>query len=801
MNKRVPMKKAFAMCSFAVCLTAVLFAQVPTGTLTGTVNATGEALPFATVAIPNTPYGTTSDAAGNFELREVPAGTYTLEARMTGYHPERTEVVVAPGGTTSAYFTLREDVLSLSQVVVTGTRSAVPSYRSPVIVNTVSNRTFEATQSLTLSEGLRFTPGLRLENNCQNCGFTQLRMNGLDGPYSQILINSRPVFSALAGVYGLEMLPANMVERVEVVRGGGSALYGGNAIAGTVNIITKEPIENSFEVGLNQSFIDMDTPDRTITFNGAVVSDDLSKGITLYGYNREREPWDANGDGFSEVTQLRNNTFGFDGFWNTGERSKLKFGSYHIKEFRRGGNAFDLPPHQSQLTEQLDHGITGANISFEQYSEDFKHKFSVYGSGQWVERQSYYGAGGRILGPADTLITQDDILAINAYGRSRDYSMVGGLQYVFDINPQWMLTAGVEYTYNDVRDAMPGYGRFIDQQVGVMGNYAQLQYKPAERWTILAGGRLDVLDIQGVYDLADERFENSERFAAFVPRLSAMYDVTSKLKARASYAQGYRGPQAFDEDLHIETVGGSALFIRLDPNLDIERSESYTASLNYSEFAGKAQMNFVIEGFVTLLNNPFILSDQVGLDNGISVITKRNGSGARVQGINLEANLALNDKWVLQAGLTLQEAIYDEVEEIWAPEEGDDQALPATGTDRILRTPNAYGFYTLTYKPISRLQLSLSGIFTGSMDVPHVIDPGNEQTVIKRTPTFFEQNLKANYQLYQKDGYRIEVFGGITNLFNSFQDDFDMGPERDAGYVYGPMLPRTVFGGLKLAWN
>jgi outer membrane receptor for ferrienterochelin and colicins len=90
---------------------------------------------------------------------------------------------------------------------------------------------------VTLSEGLSFSPGLRIENDCQNCGFSQVRMNGMEGPYSQILINSHPIFSGLAGVYGLELIPTNMIERIEVVRGGGSALYGSNAIAGTINII------------------------------------------------------------------------------------------------------------------------------------------------------------------------------------------------------------------------------------------------------------------------------------------------------------------------------------------------------------------------------------------------------------------------------------------------------------------------------------------------------------------------------------------------------------------------------------
>ena len=116
---------------------------------------------------------------------------------------------------------------------------------APTLVNVVDLKLFETTNSSTLSQGLNFQPGVRVETNCQNCGFQQVRINGLDGPYTQILIDSRPVFSALSGVYGLEQIPASMIERVEVMRGGGSALFGSSAIAGTINIITKEPLRNS----------------------------------------------------------------------------------------------------------------------------------------------------------------------------------------------------------------------------------------------------------------------------------------------------------------------------------------------------------------------------------------------------------------------------------------------------------------------------------------------------------------------------------------------------------------------------
>ena len=775
----------------------LLIAQ--TGSLSGKITSEGELVPGITVMLVEINKGGISDKNGIYKIENIKPGNYTIRVSALGFRTIKDSISIRVGQNIERHYKLLEDILNIGEIVVTGTRNQIERYNAPVIVNTISNRTFQATQSLSIADGLSFSPGLRLENNCQNCGFTQLRMNGLEGPYSQILINSRPVFSALAGVYGLEMLPANMVEKVEVVRGGGSVLYGGNAIAGTVNIITKDPIKNTFEASINQAFTDFDTPDRTVVFNGAVVSDDLNKGVTFFGFNRDRNPWDANGDGFSEIVKLRNNTFGFDAFWNTTDRSKLKLGAYHITEFRRGGNNFHLMPHQTDLTEQLQHNILSTNISFEQYSKDFKHKFSTYASFQSVNRDSYYGGGGRILGEGDAL-TEDDIIAINAYGTSKDVSAVGGFQYNYEISNKLNLTAGTEYIFNDVLDDMPGYQRSIDQKVGTLGTYVQLEIKPTERLTFLAGGRFDQLNIDGRYNLIEDTYLNERSIGVFVPRLSALYKLREDLKLRASFAQGYRGPQAFDEDLHIETVGGSARFIQLDPNLTTERSNSALLSLNYDKTIGNKQFNFVAEGFYTELTNPFILSGQTELPNGVAVITKRNGSGATVAGVNLEANIALSNKLVLQSGITLQNALFNEVEEVWAPEEEDD-TTPIASTNRLLRTPNFYGFFSLTYNPTKKWSFSYSGVITGSMNIAHVIDPETEQTIIKSTPRFFENNIKISHVIKSSDDCDIQWFGGVQNLFNSFQQDFDMGPNRDAGYVYGPMRPRTIFMGLKFNLN
>ncbi|MGF1534543.1 MAG: TonB-dependent receptor domain-containing protein [Bernardetiaceae bacterium] len=752
----------------------------------GNVSSSEGRLPYAHVRIPALKLATITGVDGHFHIADVPAGRHTVVVTMVGFKAFSREMTFPQ--TDVATFVLSEDPIALQQVVVTGTRSEVPLLNAPVIVGRVSEQTFTATQSLTLAEGLSFSPGLRLENNCQNCGFTQLRMNGLEGAYSQILLNSRPIFSALMGVYGLEMLPANMIDRVEVIRGGGSVLYGGNAIAGTVNVLTRKPTENSFSAGLNYALLDGSTPDRTLTLNGTWIGEASKRGIGFYAFDRQRDFWDADGDGFSEITELRNTTLGADAFWELTPTSQIKSNIFLIREQRRGGDAFDLPPHQSQIAEALDHRILGGALSYEATTDDARHRIAAYASAQSTQRESYYGAGGRVLTEADTL-TPEDILAINAYGQAQDFTAVLGGQYHWAPNTSLTLSLGTEYQSSHIRDHMPGYQRRITQHVQTWGNFSQIEWKPTPKLTLLGGARLDLIDINGSYDFEDEQFVNQRQLPVFVPRLTLMYLLHDDLRLRAGFAQGYRAPQAFDEDLHIETVGGAARFIQLSPDLVAERASSINASLNYTRTLTRWEINLVAEGFYTQLSHPFITAEQQELPSGVSILTKRNGDGARVSGINTELNLAYRRSFVGQIGFTIQQARFDTPELLWASEDGEQ---PDTFTERILRTPNSYGFFALTYKPHSRWEINYSGVYTGTMDVPRVIDTQTEQTIVVRTPRFFEQNLKLTYKIAG-----LQLSAGIQNALNSFQPDFDRGPERDASYIYGPARPRTFFVGIR----
>lgn len=749
--------------------------------------------------------GTSSQASGDYQVK-VPAGTYKLTISSVGFKTITQDISLTENEVLSRNFSLEKDLLEIDQVVVTATRNIIPQYKSPVVVSKVAGHIFETTQSLSLAEGLNFTPGLRTETNCQNCGFNQLRINGLEGSYSQILVNGRPVFSSLAGVYGLEMIPANMIDRVEVVRGAGSVLYGGNAIGGTVNILTKDPTRNTFSVGNSLSLLKDGSPDNTLFANASVVSEDFDKGLTLFAYQRNRKPYDNNDDGYSEITKLHNTTFGADAFWNPTDNSKIKLNLNSINEFRRGGNKFDLLPHESDITEQLRHRILAGDLAFERFSEDLAHKFSLYTSAQYTDRDGYYGGG---LGYAvnskanfDNLSADDQeeyFKALAKYGHTTELVGVGGAQYAYTITPELNLSLGSEYKYDKVNDNYIGQNRSVDQVVRTYGNYLQVEWNPAKKLTLLGGSRYDYVDIKGSYRFAGVDKDSNKQISKFVPRLTAMYDITETLKLRGSFAQGYRAPQAFDEDLHTEVLDGDPIFVELDKDLTSETSNSYTASLNYTKREGNTQANLILEGFYTHINNRFINQDLTDIGNIKHKLKTNATDHLKIMGVNVEANFAFGSQWIWQTGFTYQQSRFSEQQTIWENEDPTDPKK--ISSDRVMRSPELYGYTTLSYTPIAALKLSYNGVFTGQMYVPHVIEAQSGEQVIVKSPNFYEQNLRAAYTFSLTDNYKLEVFAGVKNIFNQYQKDFDKGKDRDADYIYGPQHPRTYFMGLKLSLN
>ena len=721
---------------------------------------TEESIPYATILIVGTNLGTTSNDGGHFSFTDLKAGKYTLRVSSVGYITQEKEVVVSDNSTSLLHIQMVPDNFMTDEVVVSANRNEVSRKEAPVVVNVLSQKLFETVNSPDLAKSLNYQSGVRVENNCQNCTFPQVRINGLEGPYSQILINSRPVMSALSGVYGLEQIPVNMIERIEVVRGGGSALFGANAVAGTINIITKDPINNSFQFNTNFTSMGGKSWEQYMGGNVSLVSEDNTYGIAMYETYRNRNPYDRDDDGFSEVGKLNSNTFGLRAYYRPTHFNRISLEYHTTNEFRRGGNKFDKQPHESDITEQTKHIINSGGVTYDQYLGEYRHKISLFTSMQHVDRNSYYGA------------EQD----ANAYGKTDDLTWMAGAMYVgnydkFLFAPS-VFTSGIEYNHNALHDVMTGYDRDMKQDVRIASAFVQNEWK-INRLTILAGARLDK------HNLIDNLI--------FSPRINLLYKPNDALQARMTWSTGFRAPQAYDEDLHLTAVGGENVQTILADGLKEERSNSFSGSIDYTTHFGHWQANILAEAFYTDLSDVFVIESI-----SPAIQERRNGDGARVYGVNIDAKVAHGKEATFQLGFTAQRSRYKS-NEVWTELE---DGTPLT-TKRMTRTPDYYGYFTFTSEPFKNFGFSLSGVYTGSMQVPHFAGY-IEQDRMETTPEFFDCNFKLNYTFLLKEHVKLQLNAGVQNIFDQFQRDLDKGTYRDAGYFYGPTAPRSIFIGIKI---
>lgn len=785
-------RRFYAVLAIAMFCISIIDAQTrrTDANIFGHVVSEGYHVPFASVYIKGTTIGVSTDETGHYRIINLPVGRHVVVAQFVGYKPAEQIIVISEGQTLEVDFELESDMLGLDEIVVTADRNDKNRKEASSIVNTITPRMFSFTQSVTLNEGLVFSPGLRVENNCQNCGFNQVRMNGLEGPYSQILINSRPVFSGLAGVYGLELIPSNMIERVEVIRGGGSALYGSNAIAGTINIILKDPIRNSFEINSTGGLTGLGIAnngglarDYNIGVNSSVVSADSKTGLSVFGFSRGRDPYDANGDSFSEIAMIDNTTVGARAFHRFGNRSKLAIDLFNIREERRGGNRFDMVYHEADIAEAVTHNINNAAVTYDRFFRDFD-KLSVFFSLQDVARKSYYGAN----------------KSLKDYGKTDGFTWVGGAQYNLDAGERTSIVSGLEIRKEKLTDIKLGYADFENAVIedGVIvsvphtentivacqtfttgGFFSQVE-QGIGRLRLSGGLRLDLYEVK--CNLTGER----EPGVVLSPRLNLLYNFSTSLQGRVSYSQGYRAPQVFDEDLHILTSGLRQVIIRNDPDLIREKSHSFMGSLDFNRKVGSVNLNLLAEGFYTRLQDPFANEFGTPDENGTVIYIRSNAAeGATVSGVNLEMNMIPVAGVTISAGATLQQSKFD------TPVEFDER--------RFFRTPDRYGFATINWQPARKFEASLTGTYTGPMLVPYfgMLSPDPEEGMLIRSNSFLDLGFNIRYDI-RLNGSRAQLFGGMKNLFNAYQKDFDTGLDRDPGFIYGPLAPRSVYLGIRI---
>jgi outer membrane receptor for ferrienterochelin and colicins len=790
------MKRITLLFAFTTYLLTNTIAQKTDANIFGDVKSGGEHMPFVSIYLEGTAIGTTTDASGHYMLTNLPLGRQVIVARSLGYSSSRREVDIEANKTLEINFVLEQALMSVDEVVVTGTKTIKRSTETPVIVNVLDIKSIEAVQACNISEGLRFQPGLRIETDCQTCNYTQLRMNGLGGGYSQILINGRSIFSPLIGLYGMEQIPANMVERIEVVRGGGSALYGSSAIGGTVNVITRIPDKTDYSINFTTHQINREATDNTLNADVTMVSENRKAGVVLFANRRYREAYDHPGitlnsdgtrttekDNYSELPELRNNSFGGNIFYKPTPNQKLEMNFTSLYEYRYGGEMVDKAAHFAQQSEERTHNILMGGIDYQVNFNNDNSSFITYFSGQHTNREHYtglYPVRDEHGSDSAFFIAEQIHLKDPPYGNTENSTFQGGTQlnhrFQNFLSGTNVFTLGLEYISDNIIDSIPQYKYGTNQQTGNFAAFLQSDWTISSSFSLLAGIRADK------HNLLDH--------VILSPRLSLLYRLKDYTQFRLTWGTGFRAPQAFDTDLHIAFAGGGVSRITLSDDLKEERSHSYSGSVNFDFPQPTYILGLTVEAFYTRLNDAFYLQP-VGNDDLGEQFEKRNGPGATVKGTTLELRANYNKKAQVEAGFTIQSSLHDEAVEII---EGIEPKR------EFLRTPGNYGYVLLTLNPTTGFSASVSTLYTGLMSlVKFSPDENLAPNEYRTAPSYTEINLKIGYTFQIKAiDSGIEIYSGIRNLTNYFQEDFDNYRNRDSNYMYGPSQPRTIFIGLKL---
>ncbi|MDA8016531.1 MAG: TonB-dependent receptor [Thermoanaerobaculia bacterium] len=699
----------------------------------------------------------TTDAEGRICIASLAAGRHVAIVVAEGFAV--LDAIFDVGGDVGDEFRVQLAPAFGEELVVTGTRVAQKLLDSPVHVQQVDRQAIEAAAARTLADAVELTPGVRIESNCQNCNFSQVRMLGLEGPYSQILIDGQPMVSSLAMVYGIEQFPARMLDTVEVVKGGGAAIYGAGAVGGVINLIPHAPLDT--HVTLDGRFLETgNEPGHSLSALIDWSPRNGRAGLSLLAQDDRVEPSDRDHDGFTEITSRDLTTFALRGEgYVLSDAARLTAEVNYTDAYRRGGDlaGIDLLPEETALTEEIDTQRLAFGTSW-LHTVSSKLDYRLAASWADTDRGSYYGAG---FDPA-------------AYGRTDDplWLVDGQLNLYRD---GVTTSAGLSHSHEDLSDSQPGYGRELAETQEETGLFLQEDRSLGQRASVVYGLRVDR------HSALDDPVVS--------PRMAWMISPRPSLTFRVSFAEGFRAPEIFDEDLHIELAGGDARVVSRAPGLVEETSRAWLASAEwrptFSWNGGVRKGSASLEAalFRTDLENLFdvVEADDPATPNRREFL-RVNAQGARVEGVELSASVRWGSRWTAQLGYVVQSSRFETAE-------------PDFGSLRFFRSPDEHGTLNLQVALPGELNLFFGGRYTGSMIAPHYAGFIDEDR-LERTQTFLELDLNLS-RTFEVAGHQLTVTAGVKNLTDEYQPDLDRGPDRDSNYVYGPRLPRTAHFGLR----
>lgn len=711
---------------------------------------TGEALPLATLYLQAHDVATRTNEKGVFSL-SIPDSLLPATAIVsyTGYDPDTIRL------TTSTSLTIRlKPQKSLDEVVVTGTLKPVSRAESPIPVEIFTPKFFRKNPSPSLFDAVGMINGVRPQLNCNVCNTGDIHINGMEGPYTLVLIDGMPIVSALSTVYGLSGIPNSIVERLEVVKGPAASLYGSEAMGGIINVITRSPL-TAPRLSADVMATSWQEYNADLAFKARLGKAQTLLGINYYNY---QHPYDRNHDGFTDVT-LQNRISVFNKWDFARKEGRVaSIAARYVYEDRWGGQM--------------------------NWSKDWRGSDSIYGESIYTSRWELIGQYQLPL--KEKIMTQFSVIGHNQdsyYGRvsfQANQKVAFGQVYWDKQLGKHDLLAGASFRYTYYNDNTPGTalvtGEDHPARTPLPGAFIQDEWLLHAKHKLLLGYRFD-------YDQVHHAIHS--------PRVAYKWSPRKEHTLRASFGTGFRVVNLFTED-HAALTG--ARKVELEEELRPERS--YNSNLNYVWQCplGNNVLNLDATAFYSYFTNK-IIGDY---DTDPDKILYRNLSGHAVsRGLSLNLSLQCSIPLQIIAGATYMD-VY--------------QVNLDAGSGTMIRSnqlfaPHWSGNYAITYTLARRWIIDLTGQLNGPMRLPLQKDDYR--------PGYSPWYCLANVQLTRKIGSGLELYGGIKNLLNFVPketlmrpfDPFDKqvndpvtnpkGYTFDTEYNYAPLQGIRGFAGIR----
>lgn len=585
---------------------------------------TQEPLAAAAILVEGFNMGGQTDTAGFLVLKDVPNGQHTLQCRLIGYRTQQRSVTFPLPKNNQVIFSLFEAEEELEEVLIRSTRSSRSIARIPTRVEFISGEELEEKSNMKPGDVrmlLNESTGIQTQQTSATSANASIRIQGLDGRYTQLLRDGLPMYGGLSsGLSLLQIMPLDL-KQVEVIKGSASTLYGGGAIAGLVNFITRQPEEKPITRLLANvnSAVGVDLS----VYSSRMLDDDV--GFTLLASRNSSSAYDPSGNGFSAIPRFNRLTLNPRFFFYFQENTTIQAGFNYSVENRLGGNMdfvqgraqwgyFERNRSNRFSTQlQIDHKLSKRlNFSLRNTIGRFNRTLSQ-------PEYSFEGAQLNSFSEAHARLRPD-----------HERELIAGITYQSEHFE--------EGTLQTRRNPHPPRNYNL-RNFGLFGQYT---WHPNPRYTLETGLRTDLIQGYG---------------AAVLPRVAVLYNLTEEFNARINIGLGYKAPTLFTEESEALAYRGIAL---PDANqLRLERSFGVNFDLNYQ---GTLEIPFLKDEitytwnqlfFYTQLNHPLILEVQ---SQGIPYRFVNLEGNYAVRGLETNLKFSYQEPWKLFLGYTLTHA-------------------------------------------------------------------------------------------------------------------------------------------------